>query len=65
MSIYEENKIAIGDIVDVSISQDDNVYIGDAEVLHIASETGECWRFKGSDGNLYYVQNFAYIKKLW
>lgn len=60
MKTNNEDQIEVGDKVIVSLQ--DSYF--NATVLHVATATGECWRFRESDASLVYVQNFESITLL-
>jgi hypothetical protein len=55
--------IEIGDIVDVYFENSNTIF--SAKLLQIPFKQGDCFIVERiSDGSIYYVQNFSYMKKV-
>lgn len=57
-----ENKITVGDIVDVFFVTADALY--HVEVLSTPCATGDCFCMRDEAGTLYNVQMYAYMRKV-
>lgn len=56
------NRIEIGDVVDVSISDGIGIYFN-LKVLYIPLSSGDFWIFENENNSILYVQQFLYILK--
>lgn len=58
-----KDRIEVGDIIDISISMDENIYFSRCKVLHTPCATGDSWHVKCiGTGEVFYVNTFAFMK---
>lgn len=56
----ENDKIEVGDFVDVHFIKSESLF--QAEVLYTPAATGDCWHLKDYRGQIHYVQLFETMR---